>query len=138
MQCKLRFPLIHHMISISTRSMFPALQILTPSLFFPFFCTKLIFLAKRSIVAYSISYIFWKLLSQRLIWHIWGPATCILWPVRFFVTLWESTGSISWNLVLLNTSRWGWSWCPIKTFRLKFGWDFEAVVGLMQWVRPRL
>ena len=59
-----------------------------------------IFLAKRSIVAYSIPYIFWKLLFQRLIWHIWGPAMCILWPVRFFVTLWESTGSISWNLVV--------------------------------------
>ena len=41
----------------------------------------------------------WKLLFQRLIWHIWGPATCILWPVRSFVILWESTGSISWNLV---------------------------------------
>ena len=69
-------------------------------LFLRCFCTKSIFLAKRSIVAYSIPYIFWKLLFQRLIWHIWGPATCILWPVRFFVTLWESTGSISWNLVL--------------------------------------
>ena len=48
--------------------------------------------------AYSESYCSSAL--QRLIWHIWGPATCILWPVRFFVTLRESTGSISWNLVL--------------------------------------
>ena len=24
---------------------------------------------------------------------------CILWPVRFFVTLWFATGSISWNLI---------------------------------------
>ena len=62
-----------------------------------FFCTKSIFLAKRSIVAYSIQYIFWKLLSWRLIWYIWGPSTCIQWPVRFFVTFWEWTGSISWN-----------------------------------------
>ena len=68
-------------------------------------CTKSIFLAKRSIFAYSIPYIFWKLLLQRLIWHIWGPAMCILWPVRFFVTLWESTGSISWNLVVKNSSQ---------------------------------
>ena len=47
-----------------------------------------------------IPYILWKLLFQRLIWHIWGPSTCILWSVRFFVSFWESTGSISWNLVI--------------------------------------
>ena len=27
---------------------------------------------------------------------------CILWYVRFFVTFWASTGSISWNLVLFK------------------------------------
>ena len=32
-----------------------------------------------------IPYIFWKLLFQRLIWHIWIPSTCILWSVRIFV-----------------------------------------------------
>ena len=74
-----------------------------------FFCTKSIFLAKRSIVAYSIPYIFWKLLFQRLIWHIWGLATCILWPVRFFVTLWFATGSISWNIVLPKFSMKPWN-----------------------------
>ena len=41
-----------------------------------------------------------KLLFQRLIWHIWGPSTCILWSLRFFVTLWDWTGSISRNLVV--------------------------------------
>ena len=45
-----------------------------------------------------MSHIFWKLLVYRLIWNIWGPSLCILWPVRFFVTLWEWTGSTSWNL----------------------------------------
>ena len=47
----------------------------------------------------SIPYIFWKLLFQQSIWSIWRPFMCILWSVRFFVTFWESTGSISWNLV---------------------------------------
>ena len=50
-----------------------------------------------------IPYIFWKLFFQRLIWHIWGPSTCILWPARFFVPLWEATSSISWNLVSRDT-----------------------------------
>ena len=45
-------------------------------------------------------YIFWKLFFQPLIWHIWRPPTCILWSVRFFVTFWDWTGSINWNLVL--------------------------------------
>ena len=67
---------------------------------FRFFGTKLNFLAKRSTFAYSMSYIFWKLFVWRLIWYVWGPSMRILWPVRFFVTKWESTGSISWNLVL--------------------------------------
>ena len=69
-----------------------------------FFCTKSFFLAQRAIVAYGLAYIFWKLLFQRIIWHIWGPATCILWPVRFFVRFWESTCSISWNLAI---GHWG-------------------------------
>ena len=61
-----------------------------------------IFLAKRSVFAYSISHFFWKILVWRFIWYIWGPSMCILWPVRFFVTLWFATGSISWNHVVKN------------------------------------
>ena len=56
----------------------------------------------RQMVNYClfIPYIFWKQLFQRLIWHIWIPSTCILWSVRFFVTFWDWTVSISWNLVI--------------------------------------
>ena len=63
-----------------------------------------IFLAKRSVFAYSISHFFWKILVWRFIWYIWGPSMCILWPVRFFVTLWFRTGSINWNLVVRKIS----------------------------------
>ena len=52
-----------------------------------FFCTKSIFLAKRTIFVCSISHIYWKLLVWGLIWYIWEP-----------LSAW--TGSISWNLVL--------------------------------------
>ena len=38
--------------------------------------------------------------------HIWGPCTCILWLVRFFVTLWSATDSISWNLVVRISPIW--------------------------------
>ena len=38
--------------------------------------------------------------------HIWGPCTCILWLVRFFVTLWSATHSISWNLVVRISPIW--------------------------------
>ena len=46
--------------------------------------------------------ILWKLLIWRFLWYIWGPATCILWAVRFFVTFWEWTGSISWVASLIK------------------------------------
>ena len=52
------------------------------------------------IACYSI---FWKLLASRLIWFMWRPSTCIVWPVRFFVILWEWTGSISGNLVVTKS-----------------------------------
>ena len=52
-----------------------------------FFCTKSIFLAKRTIFVCSISHVYWKLLVWGLIWYIWEP-----------LSAW--TGSISWNLVL--------------------------------------
>ena len=52
-----------------------------------FFCTTSIFLAKWSIVTYCTPYLFWKLLFWRLIWHIRGPSTCILWPVFLIVGL---------------------------------------------------
>ena len=74
------------------------------------FCKESIFLAKHRknwllgpnsrFFSYRMSHIFWKLLIWQFIWYIWDPATCILWPVRFFVTLWFATGNISWNLVL--------------------------------------
>ena len=48
----------------------------------------------------QMSHIFWKLIIWRFIWYILGTSTCILRPVRFFVTLWFPTGSINWNLVL--------------------------------------
>ena len=103
-----------------------------------FFCTKSIFLAKRSIVAYSIPYIFWKLLFQRLIWHILGPAKCILWPVRFFATFWKSTGSISWNLFIVqwrvqcsNTRpNWKLNWQILKQIQITTEWDPNTLV---QW-----
>ena len=57
-----------------------------------------------------MSHIFWKLLIWRFIWYIWGPSTCILWPVRFFVTLWFATGSISWNHVLNISLEPGYIW----------------------------
>ena len=52
-----------------------------------FFCTKTSFMAKQSIIAYSMSSIFWKLL-------VWGPSTCTLWTVRFCVTSWFGSGTI--------------------------------------------
>ena len=56
-------------------------------------------IAKRSIFDYSMVHIFWKLLIWWLIWYIWGPSTCILWPVRFFATENEQT-------VLAETLQW--------------------------------
>ena len=47
-----------------------------------------------------MSHIFWKLLIWRFIWYTWGPATCILWPVIFFVKFCFATGSISWYFVI--------------------------------------
>ena len=64
---------------------------------------EVLFLAKRSIFAYSMSPIFWKLLVWQLNWYIWGPSMCILWPVIMFITLWEWTGSISRNLVVTKS-----------------------------------
>ena len=59
--------------------------------------------------------ILWKLLIWRFLLYIWGPATCILWAVRFFVTLWSATGSVSWNLVFCNWILHIWNgfytWC---------------------------
>ena len=65
-----------------------------------FFLHKIDFPGQAVNFCLFILYIFWKLLFQPLIWHIWIPSTCILWSVRFFVTFWDWTGSISLNLVL--------------------------------------
>ena len=57
-----------------------------------------------------ILYIFWKLLFQPLIWHIWIPIMCILWSVLFCLTFWDWTGSISWNLVVNKNATWAHAW----------------------------
>ena len=31
---------------------------------------------------------------------VWGPSICILWPINFFVTSWDRSGTSGWNLVL--------------------------------------
>ena len=52
------------------------------AVFMCFFFTKYIFPAKRSTFAYSMSYIFGKLMHQRSIQAIWKQFQCILWGVR--------------------------------------------------------
>ena len=49
-------------------------------------CKESIFLAQRSTFAYSMSYIFWKLLFQRLIWAITKDFLSILQGVRILLT----------------------------------------------------
>ena len=99
-----------------------------------------IFLAKRSIFAYSMSRASWKLLIWLFIWYFRGPSTCILWPVRFFVTLWSATGSISWDLIIsVPCQYWqiiwqlpspnplsSWMENHMKVFVQKKSWFFSA------------
>ena len=93
------WPCVKHLASRSFQSQVTQIRVHQKRRFWGVFLHKIDF-PGQTVNIYSIPYIFWKLLFQRLIWHIWGPATSILWPVRFFVTLWESTGCISWNLVI--------------------------------------
>ena len=103
-----------------------------------FFCCKeSIFLVKWSIFAYSMSHIFWKISIWRLIWYIWGPSTCILWPVRFFVTLCFGTGSISWKHVYILVLWQIWkmldfSWLALDKWSSSSKW-YEEKSPIIYW-----
>ena len=70
-----------------------------------FFWKKKVFLAKRSTFTYSMSYIFWKLLFQRLILAINEVFLSILKGVRILLTHCNRIKHKIWHLVIIKGKR---------------------------------
>ena len=70
-----------------------------------FFGKKKVFLAKRSTFTYSMSYRFWKLLVQRLIYAINRVFWNILRGVRLLLTRWNRIVHTIWHYVISQPLR---------------------------------